>query len=87
MDIVSVGVLTFGGTDPLAVEAVWNGEGDAPEGSYVLFVYTGADPTLPVWDLTVPDRLRGTVRLDDEEKKIMLDLEKRPPGGTVIRIR
>ena len=80
--------LEFGTAAP-TLNIEWLGEEEASHedmsGTHVLFTYTGANPVLPeTWHVNAPPKMRGAVRLEVNEKSVLLDISKKPPAGTVI---
>ncbi|MCG3180187.1 MAG: hypothetical protein BIFFINMI_02544 [Phycisphaerae bacterium] len=83
-DLISTANLTFSsGTATLVVQ--WTGGGAAGQGTYVLFTYTGNDPTNPNWTIytTEADGLHGVVTVDTDTKQVLLTLSEVPEPATI----
>jgi len=84
-DWVGCDYLEFGAASPkLNVE--WLGAGDPAEGTYTLFTYTTLSGATPTWTVTTPPSLRGTVRINTDQKRVELELLP-SANGMLILIR
>lgn len=85
-DVVACETLTFGGSAAKKVHASWLGTGEAPLGTYTLFTYTGADPTVvpSEWAVLAPPKRAGSVSVDAANKRVVLTLTRLPEGSMLM---
>ena len=89
-DLIATETLEFGNAGAVLNLGTWIDESgglypDPEPDDYVLFTYTGADPTLPSWTINnVPDGMIAEVRVDVDNSQVILALERPPipePAG------
>ncbi len=89
-DLIATETLEFGTAAAVLNLGTWIDESgglypDPEPDDYVLFTYTGADPTLPAWTINnVPAGMIAEVRLDVDNSQVILALERPPipePGA------
>jgi hypothetical protein len=83
-DIIQCDTLTFGAaTHTLDVE--WLGSGRAPEGTYTLFGYGGADPAVPSFTVNGPPGMVGEFSVDAVANQVKMRLFT--VKGTLVLMR
>ena len=83
-DLIKAVNLAFTGSPKLNVS--WLGTGTAPLGTYEVFRYTGANPSLAGWTVKTPISRTGTLSLDTTGKRVLLTISK-TPGGILMMFR
>ncbi|MGQ9663152.1 MAG: autotransporter-associated beta strand repeat-containing protein [Kiritimatiellia bacterium] len=85
-DVVACKTLTFGGSAAKKVYVSWLGTGRAPLGTYTLFTYTGADPTVvpSEWAVLAPPKRVGSVSVDAANKRVVVTLTRLPEGSMLL---
>lgn len=85
-DVVACDTLAFGNAVH-ALNVEWLGTGAAPTGTYTLFTYAGADPSVGDFIVHAPAGLRGDVSVDTANNKVLITLSPATPAGSVFRLR
>ena len=81
-DLIATASLTFSGAPK--VNVTWSGTGPAATGSYTLFTYTGADPSLASLSVKGPVGRYGTLALDPAGKRVLFVITGAVRGTAVF---